>query len=270
MEPEPTLSTGSEVPHVQLDVEGRKSNKYWTVDLEDANGVIKEGHLRLKDVWVMSRETRIIVHWNEHGQPIGESGGLLGLFLGAVAGNFKNFPISYEKWPLRFFKVDDGQQKKYILQNHGRKWKDNRCKLFNDNYNSDLTREQNIAVLPKGFGVNLEQWDMCEKNASNREKQTIPHTLGSKTIVRKKHELEQLTLLQANETCTDDAYVKLFGIEHPGRVKGVAFGVCPSQVMKSSNIFGGVSSSCNHDFDMAKVRSMEVELQENKATISLL
>ncbi|XLT82759.1 hypothetical protein HN873_005016, partial [Arachis hypogaea] len=100
MEPEPTLSTGSEISHVQLDVQGRKSNKYWTVDLEDANGVIKEGHLRLKDVWVLSRETRIIVHWNEHGQPIGESGGLLGLFLGAVAGNFKNFPISYEKWPL--------------------------------------------------------------------------------------------------------------------------------------------------------------------------
>ncbi|XLT29026.1 hypothetical protein HN873_060318, partial [Arachis hypogaea] len=62
-----------------------------------ANGMIKEGHLRLKDVWVLSRETKIIVHWNEHVQPIGESGGLLGLFLGAVAGNFKNFPISYEK-----------------------------------------------------------------------------------------------------------------------------------------------------------------------------
>ncbi|RYR21509.1 hypothetical protein Ahy_B03g066818 [Arachis hypogaea] len=333
IEPEPTLSTGSEVPNVQLDVQGRKSNKYWTVDLEDASGVIKEGHLRLKDVWVLSRETRIIVHWNEHGQPIGESGGLLGLFLGAVAGNFKNFPISYEKWPLvpiepykngvyrdiiqRFFKVDDGQQKKYILQNLGRKWKDDRCKLFNDNYKWNLTREQNIAALPKGFGVSLEQWatfidyrlrsktqDMCEKNASNREKQTIPHTLGSKTIARKKHELEtankrvftraemypishkkkdgsfvndearekseQLTLLQANESSTDDAYVKLFGKEHPGRVRGVGFGVCPSQVMKSSNSFGGVSSSCNHDFDMAKVRCMEVELQENKATISLL
>ncbi|XP_020967642.1 uncharacterized protein LOC107615848 [Arachis ipaensis] len=256
IEPAPTLSTGSEVPHVQLDVQGKKSNKYWTVDLEDANGMIKEGHLRLKDVWVLSRETRIIVHWNEYGQPIGESGGLLGLFLGAVAGNFSLYH--------RFFKVDDGQQKK----------------------------------------LKSKTQKMCEKNASNREKQTIPHTLGSKTIARKKHELktankrvftkaemypishkkkdgsfindeareksEQLTLLQANESSTDDAYVKLFRKEHPGRVRGVGFGVCPSQVMKSSNSFRGVSSLCNHDFDMAKVRSMEVELQENKVTISLL
>ncbi|RYR58394.1 hypothetical protein Ahy_A05g024146 [Arachis hypogaea] len=119
MEPEPTLSTGSEVPHVQLDVQGRKSNKYWTVDFEDANGVIKEGHLMLKDV----------------------------LFLGAVAWNFKNFPISYEKWPLVPTEPYKNRAYRDIIQ------------------------------------------DMCEKNASNREKQTIPHTLGSKMIVRKKHEL---------------------------------------------------------------------------------
>ncbi|XP_020973239.1 uncharacterized protein LOC110269718 [Arachis ipaensis] len=81
---------------------------------------------------------------------------------------------------------------------------------------------------------------------------------------------EQLTLLQANESSTDDAYIKLFGKEHPGHVRGVGFGVCPSQVMKSSNSLGGASSSCNHDFDMAKVLSMKVELQENKAAISLL
>ncbi|XP_020987609.1 uncharacterized protein LOC107466041 [Arachis duranensis] len=155
----------------------------------------------------------------------------------------------------RFFKVDDRQQKK----------------------------DQNIALCPKGVGVSLEQWatfidyrlrsrtqEMCEKNASNREKQTILHTLGSKTITRKKHGLEtankrvftrtemypishkkkngsfvndearekskQLTLLQANESSTNDAYIKLFGKGHPGRVRGLGFGVCPSQVMKSSKV----------------------------------
>ncbi|XLT29025.1 hypothetical protein HN873_060317, partial [Arachis hypogaea] len=34
IEPEATLSIDSEVPHVQLDVQGRKSNKYWTVEFE--------------------------------------------------------------------------------------------------------------------------------------------------------------------------------------------------------------------------------------------
>ncbi|MED6136249.1 hypothetical protein PIB30_054317 [Stylosanthes scabra] len=112
---------------------------------------------------------------------------------------------------------------------------------------------------------------MCEKNASNREKQTIPHTLGSKTIARKKHELEQLSLLQAEEDSpNEDAFVKLFGKEHPGRVRGMGFGVCPSQVSKSaSGSFGG-ASSCNHESELAKVRSMEVELKENKATTELL
>ncbi|RYR74741.1 hypothetical protein Ahy_A02g009463 [Arachis hypogaea] len=130
---------------------------------------------------------------------------------------------------------------------------------------------------------------MCEKNAVNREKQTISHTLRSKMIARKKHELEiankriftkiemylishkknygsfvndgarekkHLALLQANESSpNDDAYIKLFGKEHPDRVRCVGF---------------GVSSSYNHDFDMTKVCSVKVELQENKATILLL
>nr|XP_025672810.1 uncharacterized protein LOC112772141 [Arachis hypogaea] len=136
---------------------------------------------------------------------------------------------------------------------------------------------------------------MCEKNASNRKKQTILHTLGSKMIARKKHELEtankrvftkaeiypishkkndgsfvndearekseQLALLQANEgSPTDDAYTKLFGKEHQGCVRGVGFGVCPFRVMKTANSLRGVSCSCNHDFNMAKVHCMEVEL----------
>ena len=65
----------------------------------DDNGVIKEGCLKLKDVWVLPTGTKVIVHWNRFVQPVGEAGGLLGAFLGAIAGNFKNFPICYEKWP---------------------------------------------------------------------------------------------------------------------------------------------------------------------------
>ncbi|RYR54363.1 hypothetical protein Ahy_A06g029618 [Arachis hypogaea] len=180
----------------------------------------------------------------------------------------------------RFFKVDDGQQKKYILQNLGRKYK-----LFNDNYNWNLTREQNIALLPKGVGVSLDQWatfidyrlkSRTQETANKRvftraEMYLISHKNdGSFVNDEAREKSEQLTLLQANESSTDDAYIKLFGKEHPGCVRGVGFGVYPSQIMKSSNSLGGASSSCNHDFDMAKVRSMEVELQENKAIISLL
>ena len=69
----------------------------------------------------------------------------------------------------------------------------------------------------------------------------------------------------------DDAFAKLFGKEHPGRVRGMGFGVCPSQVFKSSSgHYGGTSSSCDHGPETAKIQQMEVELKENKATISLL
>ncbi|XP_016206694.1 uncharacterized protein LOC107647085 [Arachis ipaensis] len=235
IEPEPTLSAGSEVPHVQLDVQERKSNKYWIVDLEDANGMIKEGHLRLKDVWMLSHRTKIIVHWNEHGQPIGESGGLLGLFLGVVAGNFKNFPISYEKWPLVPTESYRNGAYRDIIQN--------------------LTREQNIALLPKGVGVSLEQWatfidyrlkSRTQETANKRvftrvEMYPISHKKKDGSFVNDEasEKTEQLTLIQANESSTDDAYIKLFGKEHPGRVRGVGSGVCPSQVIKSSNSLGG-------------------------------
>ena len=54
------------------------------------------------------------------------------------------------------FKVDDGQHKKYILQNLGKKWKDNRSKLFNDIYDFDLSREQNLNLCPEG--IDLDHW----------------------------------------------------------------------------------------------------------------
>ena len=69
----------------------------------------------------------------------------------------------------------------------------------------------------------------------------------------------------------DDAFVKLFGKEHPGRVRGMGFGVCPSQVFKSTSSHGGgTSSSCSHGSETAKIQQMEVELKENKVAVSIL
>ncbi|KAK7313880.1 hypothetical protein VNO77_39083 [Canavalia gladiata] len=95
--------------------------------------------------------------------------------------------------------------------------------------------------------------EICAKNIANRKKQTIPHTLGSKSIARKKYELEieigriysrgemysiahkrkdgsfvnneareksELLDIQNKDTTSDeDAYIKVFGKEHPGRVR---------------------------------------------------
>ena len=39
-----------------------------------------------------------MAEWNRRGQPVRESGGLLGGFLGHIASNFNNFSIIYKNW----------------------------------------------------------------------------------------------------------------------------------------------------------------------------
>ena len=64
----------------------------------DEQGVEKEARLRVQDALALPRGKRVMTEWNHRGQPVGESGGLLGGFLGHIAGNFNNFPIIYKNW----------------------------------------------------------------------------------------------------------------------------------------------------------------------------
>ena len=48
----------------------------------------------MQDALVLPRGKRVVIG----GQPVGESGGLLGGFLGHIASNFNNFPIIYKNW----------------------------------------------------------------------------------------------------------------------------------------------------------------------------
>lgn len=59
----------------------------------DEEGVVKETRLRVQDVWVLPRGNKVVLEWNQEGQPVGEAAGLLGGFLGAITGNFNNFPL---------------------------------------------------------------------------------------------------------------------------------------------------------------------------------
>ena len=74
----------------------------------------------------------------------------------------------------------------------------------------------------------------------------------------------------SSQDALDSAFIKLFRKEHPGCVRGIGFGVCPFQIFNTSSQSGGASSSCSHGSETAKIQQMEVELKENKATISLL
>ncbi|PIN26656.1 hypothetical protein CDL12_00589 [Handroanthus impetiginosus] len=279
----------------------RESNKYWTVDLKDANGQITKAHLRVNDVFVLLGGKKIILYWNELGQPIRESGGLLGQFLGHVASEFNNFPISYTKWS----KVP-ASCKDHVWNNIIRR--DNRSRLFIECYDPALSWEANLEKRPTY--IPREQWagfleyrmnekaqSMTETNINNRSMQKIPHTLGSMSIARKRDQIE----METGQACSrvemyaishkkkdgsyvndearqkilsseDDAYTTVFDKEHPGRVRSVGQGVCPSQMSGSISRAGGSLSSnyiLKSEYD-ASMDKMQKKMEENDAKIKSL
>ncbi|PIN26420.1 hypothetical protein CDL12_00835 [Handroanthus impetiginosus] len=298
----------------------RESNKYWTVDLKDANGQITKAHLRVNDVFVLLGGKKIILKWNELGQPIRESGGLLGQFLGHVASEFNNFPISYSKWskvPTSCkdhdkFDVSDELHKKYIMGSLGKKWRDNRSRLFTECYDPVLSWEANLekrpTYIPREQWAGFLEYRMNEKtqtNINNRSMQKIPHTLGSMSIARKRDQIEMETgracsrvetfaishkkkdgpyvndearqkieelQTQTQLSSEDDAYTIVFGKEHPGRVRSVGQGVCPSQMSGSTSRAGGSLSSnyiLTSEYD-ASMEKMQKKMEENDAKIKSL
>ncbi|PIN25556.1 hypothetical protein CDL12_01700 [Handroanthus impetiginosus] len=188
---------------------------------------------KVNDVYVLLGGKKVVLEWNELGQPVRESGGLLGQFLGHIASEFTNFPISYTKWSKipasnkehvwknliqDKFDVSDESQKKYIMGSLGKKWRDNRSRLFTELYDPALSWEDNLQKRPTYIPV--EQWDaflqyrmeektqsMTEKNIINRSKQNVPHTLGSMSIARKRDQIE----METGRTCTR---AEMYAISH--------------------------------------------------------
>jgi hypothetical protein len=68
-------------------------------------------------------------------------------------------------------------------------------------------------------------------------------------------------------SCQEAAYIDVFGEEHPGRVRGMGFGVCPSKVLGT-----GRSSSTSQagGITLVEWNSMKSELQESNAKVKVL
>nr|XP_025628945.1 uncharacterized protein LOC112722188 [Arachis hypogaea] len=207
----------------------KKWNTTWFVIVVDEQGVEKSMHLKVKDAFSLHHSRkRVLIEWNGSGQPIGESGGLLGGVLGLIASNFNNFPIMYKTWhkvPLQYkdavfennikkiFVVNDDEHKKYILSNLGNKWKNNRCKLFNEHYKSELGWDANVNLNP--IGIPKDHWAaFLEYRLSPKTQEDLQKEIGE----------------GASE---NEAYVKVFGKENSSYVRGMGFGVRPSQMIGS-------------------------------------
>ena len=60
----------------------------------------------------------------------------------------------------------------------------------------------------------------------------------------------------------DDSLGQVFGAEHPGRVRGVSFGACPSQFFGSKYQRFNDPSSSGNPTDQNRVTQLEYELQQ--------
>ncbi|KAF7808482.1 uncharacterized protein G2W53_035225 [Senna tora] len=181
----------------------KKSNRYWTVDIEDSHGVKREGRLKTNGVWTLPAGQRIVVPFNRQGQPIGEAAGLLSGFLGIIGTDLTTFPISYYSWKLvpcnykdttfsnikAKFCLDNEIAKCFVLKKLGNNWRNYRGWLFHTFYEVQMSREHNLDnhsdFIPYDMWAGNKQ-----KNRINRKKLKMPHTCGSKSIARKKHEMD--------------------------------------------------------------------------------
>ncbi|XP_025685566.1 uncharacterized protein [Arachis hypogaea] len=175
---------------------------------------------------------------------------------------FKEHAFDQVKQVFHYKDDGRGRIKRRIVQRIGRSWRNVRNHLFHKVYDKELTFEENLKRKPAGIE------EKCRKNAINRSKQLYTHTGGSKTMTRKKHEegrpigrgevwtmshkkkngsymnedarvvgeaIEHIESQDpsSKESSQNDSLAQVLGKEHPGRVRGLGFGPCPSQYFRN-------------------------------------
>ncbi|XP_057423783.1 uncharacterized protein LOC130717546 [Lotus japonicus] len=169
---------------------------------QDLNGEVTERRMWAKQVPKLPVTEQIIVPFKGN-QPVGtDIDGLLGQYLGRLASNHKLLPISFKKWPEVVKTYKDWVWEKHIkvkfwwepiheaaartsfMMDMGKKWRENRIRLFHTKFDKTLSREENIRNPPLSIpptewaafiDYRLEEDTMkkSKQNAANRAKLTI-------------------------------------------------------------------------------------------------
>ncbi|XP_038699673.1 uncharacterized protein LOC119996968 [Tripterygium wilfordii] len=286
------------------------------VDTIDTQGVKRtRGRTRLADVWELPADQRIIVPFNDLGQPIKAAGGLLGQFLDSIAKNGELCSLAKDDW-RKFTKPEIQEMLKvvegkfyyddcydyWVLKTIARRWRDYKCHLkCNIYHNHDIVEE---VIRNRPSDVDEAQWKRSEINTTNRKKQKIAHTSGTKSFARKAEEMREKTGVnptraklflethkkKAGEKLTaeieatsskpshttsiaseNDAYAALFGKEHAGRVRGIGTGPPPTQVFGTSSRrrFNGMSFTSSNSGEMQELKSMMMTMMAQIGQLSL-
>ncbi|KAH0912041.1 hypothetical protein HID58_035362 [Brassica napus] len=219
-----------------------RMNRAIDIDRETENtaGKIEGKMITSKEVWKI-QNSKVIVHFDEvSGQPIGESGGLLGSWLGQLSNDVNLLPINYSDWRMSKFWFDDPLTRKvFVMSALGSRCKDVKLRLWKE-YKRDslsetlLNRPENVPENQWGHFVHMrftEKWKTiktgkrpCRANFFI-ETRTKPN--GSFVCEEAKTRAEKLTTLLGQKSHVtnnaianlDDEYAQVFGPERPGRAR---------------------------------------------------
>nr|XP_025675670.1 uncharacterized protein LOC112775960 [Arachis hypogaea] len=251
---------------------GRKNTDYWNVVVSD-DGITRTMSLSVREAIVLPPSRKILLEFNEELQPIGQAAGLLSGFLGNLGDDFQHFPINEDSWKTMdkalkehayetikrtfLYEEDDkGKIKRVMIKRLGKIWKEARNHLFHKVYDEKESFEK-----------------MCKQNSQNRSKQLYTHTGGSKTTARLRDEEEKKQQRRisrgemfimthkkrdgsymnddarvvgeaiesiesqgetSKEISATDSLAQVLGKEHSGRVRGLGFGPCPSEIIHNT------------------------------------
>ncbi|KAK2403533.1 hypothetical protein QL285_052959 [Trifolium repens] len=270
----------------------KKKARYWAVDVIDAAGHISSTRLMVPDMFQTSSDVkRVITTWNDFAQPVG------------AAAEKKKTEFYDQKIKTKFV-VNDECHKNYILASIAAKWRTAKSRLFRKFYKWDLTLEENLRNYPRS--IDPDDWaafvqykrkpktmEMSRKNAANRAKLKMNHSLGTKSIARTQHDLEkrdgrkysrgdmfgvtyktpdgsfvsdeakekndQLQAEIAKTNLENEAFVKVFGKEHGGFARSMGLGVTPSRLTTTRSASLTSSSESNE-----KMKQMQAEIDSLK------
>ncbi|RYR20101.1 hypothetical protein Ahy_B03g065192 [Arachis hypogaea] len=304
-----------------------KDTDFWKVTVIE-DGVRKVSKLSVNEAIALPSNTKIVLPFNKELQLIDQAAGLLSGFIGSLGADYSQFPIHLGSWKhvskakkehaydmLKwvFYYEDDagGKIKRDIMKRVGKIWKDTRHHLYHRCYKEIRTFEENLKHHSKGIDENewkkfidYRQKEESKKkrrqNALNQSKQLYTHTGGSKTLARKKDEVEKeqgrpvgrgelfimthkkkdgsyihpdarvLSEAIANVERQDgsskhlsqnDSLAQVLGKEHPGRVRALDAGPCPTQVF--GNAAGQPSGSAEpNEESKRRIAELTAKLEE--------
>ncbi|XLS85667.1 hypothetical protein HN51_035833 [Arachis hypogaea] len=153
---------------------------------------------------------------------------------------------------LRVFYYEDdagGKIKRDILKRIGKNWKDSRHHLFHRCYKQVKTYEKNLQHHPKGIDKN--DWKKFVNYRLNEETQEAIANV-------ERQDGSSMHLSQ------NDSLAQVLRKEHPGRVRALGAGPCPTQVF--GNAAGQPSGSAESNAeDKRMIAELMAKLEEERA-----